>query len=103
MFQGLVRMDWNSLQVVTQGLTLKDLLHPKLVENLNNELDGKKIDVTNIRIKVSDEDIGNNVEVDFVTLFTRDLEDLLLNRIVVDVTNHENLDKIKSAIEKMED
>jgi len=103
MFQGFVRMDWNSLQVVTQGLTLKDLLHPKLVENLNNELDGKKIDVTNIRIKVSDEDIGNNVEVDFVTLFTRDLEDLLLNRIVVDVTNHENLDKIKSAIEKMED
>lgn len=36
-------MDWNSLQEVTQGLTLKDLLHPKFVENLNNELDGKKL------------------------------------------------------------
>lgn len=95
-------MDWNSLQAVTQGLTLMDLLHPKFVENLNNEFGGKKIDVTNIRIKVSDEEISSNVEVDFVTLFTRDLEDLLLNQIVVDVNNRDNLDKIKSAIEKME-
>ena len=96
-------MDWNSLQAVTQGLTLKDLLHPKFLENLNKEFEDKKIDVTNIRIKVSDENLSNNVEVDFVTLFTRDLEDLLLNQIVVDVTNHKNLNKIKSSIEKMED
>lgn len=96
-------MDWNSLQEVTQGLTLKDLLHPDFLENLNKEFEGKKIDVTNIRIKVSDEDINEVAEVDFVTLFTRDLEDLLLNQIVVDVNNHENLEKIKSAIEKMED
>lgn len=96
-------MDWNSLQAVTQGLTLMDLLHPKFVENLNKEFPDKKIDVTNIKIKVRDEDISKIVEVDFITLFTRDLEDLLLDQIVVDVTNHENLNKIKSAIENMED
>ena len=96
-------MDWNSLQAVTQGLTLKDLLHPEFVENLNKEFQDKKIDVTNIRIKISDEDISETAEVDFITLFTRNLEDLLLNHIVVDVTNPENLDKIKSAIEDMED
>ena len=36
-------MDWNSLQVITQGLTLKDLLHPNFVESLKKELDGKKL------------------------------------------------------------
>ena len=96
-------MDWNSLQAVTQGLTLKDLLHPEFVENLNKKFPNKKIDVINIKIKVRDEEISEIVEVDFVTLFTRNLEDLLLNQIVVDVTNHENLEKIKSAIEDMED
>ena len=96
-------MDWNSLQAVAQGLTLKDLLHPKLVANLNEEFSDKRIDVTNIRIKVSDKDISEITEVDFVTLFTRDLEDLLLDMIVVDVNNPENLDKVKSAIEAMVD
>lgn len=36
-------MDWNSLQEVTQDLTLKDLLHPNFLENLNNEMSGKKL------------------------------------------------------------
>lgn len=100
---GFDYMDWNSLQAVTQGLTLKDLLHPNFIKNLNKEFAEKNIDITNIRIKVSDKDISEVGEVDFITLFTRNLEDLLLNQVVVDVTDHENLDKIKSAIEDMED
>lgn len=93
-------MQWNSLQEVTQGLSLKDLLDSEFIKNVNDEFEDKKIEITSIKIKVSDKD---SYEVNYVTLFTRNLEDLLLDKIVVDVENHEDLDKIKSAIEKIGD
>ena len=93
-------MDWNSLQEVTQGLSLKELLNSEFIKNLNDEFEDKKIEITSIKIKVSDKD---SYEVNYVTLFTRNLEDLVLDKIVVDVENHEDLDKIKSAIEKIGD
>lgn len=93
-------MDWNSLQEVTQGLSLKELLNSEFIKNVNDEFEDKKIEITSIKIKVSDKD---SYEVNYVTLFTRNLEDLLLDKIVVDVENHEDLDKIKSAIEKIGD
>ena len=89
-------MDWNSLQEVTQGLSLKELLNSEFIKNVNDEFEDKKIEITSIKIKVSDKD-------SYVTLFTRNLEDLVLDKIVVDVENHEDLDKIKSAIEKIGD
>ncbi len=93
-------MDWNSLQEVTQGLSLKELLNSEFIKNVNDEFEDKKIEITSIKIKVSDKD---SYEVNYVTLFTRNLEDLVLDKIVVDVENHEDLDKIKSAIEKIGD
>lgn len=93
-------MQWNSLQEVTQGLSLKDLLDSEFIKNVNDEFEDKKIEITSIKIKVTDKD---SFEVNYVTLFTRNLEDLLLDKIVVDVENHEDLDKIKSAIEKIGD
>ena len=93
-------MDWNSLQEVTQGLSVKELLNSEFIKNVNDEFEDKKIEITSIKIKVSDKD---SYEVNYVTLFTRNLEDLVLDKIVVDVENHEDLDKIKSAIEKIGD
>ena len=93
-------VEWNSLQAISQGLNLNDLLNEKLLEKINEEFEGKQIDVTNIQFTVRDKKINESSDetFDLITIMNRNLKDTFLNRVVIDVSIQENLDKIIKAV-----
>ena len=98
-------IDWNSLQLITQGLDLNDFLNEELLDKINEEFKGKQVDVTNIQFSVRDQKINEQSDetFDLITIMNRNVKDTLLNRVIIDVNNPENLDKIVSAINKLEE
>ena len=98
-------IDWNSLQLITQGLDLNDFLNEELLDKIKGEFKGKQVDVTNIQFSVRDQKINEQSDetFDLITIMNRNVKDTLLNRVIIDVNNPENLDKIVSAINKLEE
>ena len=98
-------VEWNSLQAISQGLNLNDLLNEKLLEKINEEFKDKQIDVTNIQLTVRDKKIQETSDetFDLITIMNRNVKDTFLNRVVIDVNIQENLDKIIKAINEYEE
>lgn len=98
-------MEWKPLQVKTEGFELSDLLDSNFMKSLESEFKNKRISVTSIRFSVMDEEIDKNSgdTYDSITLWNQGIKDDLLKRVIVDVTIDENLDKIISVLNKIED
>lgn len=97
-------VEWTSLQAISQGLNLNDLLNERLLEKINEEFEGKQIDVTNIQFTVRDKKIHETSDetFDLITIMNRNVKDTFLNRVVIDVNIQENLDKMINAINNYE-
>lgn len=95
-------MECDPLQVIIKGFSLNKLLNEGFFEDINNNFEGKKIDVTNIQISVRDEKINEFSDENFelITLRNRNIKDTLSQKVIVDVYHEENLDKILKSIKK---
>ena len=45
-------MKWEYLQAITKGLSLNDLLNQELIDNINENLDGKCVEAITIQLRV---------------------------------------------------
>lgn len=98
----MIKMEWDSLQVIIKGFSLNKLLDKNFFDDIDNKFEGKKIDVTNIQISIRDEKINELSDETFelVTLRNRNIKDTLSEKVIVDVYHEENLDKILNSLEK---
>ena len=98
-------MEWKPLQMKTEGLELTDLLDDDFINHLKLEFENKRISVTNIQFSVMDKEVDENNEdtVDLITLWNKNFKEDLLKKVIVDVNKEENLNKIMSALNKIDD
>ena len=98
-------VEWNSLQSIAQGLDLNIFLNKEFLDLVSDEFKGKQIDVTNIQLTVRDQKINEQSDesFDLITIMNRNIKDTFLNRVIIDVNNQENLDKMINAINKLEE
>ena len=98
-------VEWNSLQSIAQGLDLNSFLNKEFLDLISEEFKGKQIDVTNIQLTVRDQKINEQSDesFDLITIMNRNIKDTFLNRVIIDVNNQENLDKMINAINKLEE
>ena len=91
------------LQAITKGLSLNDLLNPDLIENINENLDGKCVEAINIQLSVHDEKPSKDSEYEIISIANRNSKDTLLKQIIVDADTNETLNIFIDAINKLEE
>ena len=73
-----------------------------VLKKLNEEFEGKDVDVVTLQIAVRDKVVETETEADLdvVTLSNKTIEDTLLNNTIVDVNSTENFEKIKKVLDE---
>lgn len=95
-------MEWKPLQSKVSGLNINDLIKDDFLKKLNEEFEGKDVDVVTLQIAVRDKVVETETEADLdvVTLSNKTIEDTLLNNTIVDVNSTENFEKIKKVLDE---
>ena len=96
-------MEWNYLQAITKGLSLNDLLNQDLINNINENLDGKCVEAITIQLRVRDEKLSKDSEHEIVSIANRNSKDTLLKQVIVDADTNKTLNIFIDAINKLEE
>ena len=98
----VIDMEWKPLHSKVSGLNINDLIKDDFLKKLNEEFEGKDVDVVTLQIAVRDKVVETETEADLdvVTLSNKTIEDTLLNNTIVDVNSTENFEKIKKVLDE---
>lgn len=96
-------MDWEALQAITKGLSLNDLLNQDLINNINENLEGKCVEAITIQLRVRDEKLSKDSEYEVISIANRNSKDTLLKQVIVDADTNETLHIFMDAINKLEE
>ena len=77
-------MEWKYLQAITKGLSLNDLLNQKLIDNINENLNGKCVEAITIQLRVRDEKLSKDSEYEIISIANRNSKYTLLKQVIVD-------------------
>lgn len=85
------------LQILIEGITLKELLHPNFVTKIKEEFEEESVDPIKINFIVETKnDIPRSI-----TLLHKNSKQKLDKKLVIDVDNSEDLPKILKAIKEV--
>ena len=96
-------MQWDYIQAITKGLSLNDLLNQDLIDNINENLDGKCVEAISIQLRVRDEKLSKDSEYEIISIANRNSKDILLKQVIVDADTNETLNIFIDAINKLEE
>lgn len=96
-------MEWEYLQAITKGLSLNDLLNQELIDNINENLEGKCVEAITIQLRVRDEKLSKDSEYEIISIANRNSKDTLLKQVIVDADTNETLNIFIDAINKLEE
>lgn len=96
-------VEWKSLQKVANNISLKDLIKDEFMELINDEFEDKNVEIDSIQFSLRDKQIDSDSTLELVSLFHRNLEDVLLEKVVVDVDSEDNMGHIVNVIDKWDD
>lgn len=96
-------MKWEYLQAITKGLSLNDFLNQDLIDNINENLDGKCVEAITIQLRVRDKKLSKDSEYEIISIANRNSKDTLLKQVIVDADTNETLNIFIDAINKLEE
>ena len=96
-------VEWKSLQKVANNISLKDLIKDEFMELINDEFEDKNVEIDSIQFSLRDKQIDSDSTLELVSLFHSNLEDVLLEKVVVDVDSEDNMGHIVNVIDKWDD
>ena len=96
-------MQWDYIQAITKGLSLNDLLNQDLIDNINENLEGKCVEAITIKLRVRDEKLSKDSEYEIISIANRNSKDTLLKQVIVDADTNETLNIFIDAINKLEE
>ena len=96
-------MKWEYLQAITKGLSLNDLLNQDLIDNINENLDGKCVEAITLQLRVRDEKLSKDSEYEIISIANRNSKDTLLKQVIVDADTNKTLNIFIDAINKLEE
>ena len=79
------------------------MLNPELIDNINENLDGKCVEVITVQLRVRDEKLSKDSEYEIISIANRNSKDTLLKQVIVDADTNETLNIFIDAINKLEE
>ena len=89
--------DGKILQILNEGVSLKELLHPKFVEKIEDEFENKNINPINLTFILETED-GLPIQ---ITLLHKTHFQRKEKKLIIDVDESEYLDSMVKSVNEM--